>query len=221
MVSNSDMAFLLAIEPPLAGGDLPMVIARLRAGWLPERLMELTSSSLAAAAKTAVKCLGLTGSMQHCERLVALLGHADEQIGLAAEDALWNIWMQAGSDRAGEQLSAAIQCLRQGEIEAALELLGGLIASEPTLAEAHHQQALVWHSLERYDEAEAAYQAALDRNPHHFAAVAGMGHIRAERGDYPGALDFYKRALQIHPRLAEIREIVPQLEAALNKRDVA
>lgn len=221
VVSDSDRAFLIAIDPPLVSGDLPAVMARLRANWPPGRLAELTASPLEAVARLAATCLGLTGSMEHCERLAALLGHADEQVAAAAENALWSIWMQAGSAEAHRQLSTAIQCLQQAELERALGLLGELIAAEPALAEAYHQRALALQSLERYDEAEAAYQAALERNPYHFAATAGLGHIRAERGDYSGALDFYKRALKIHPRLAGIREIVPQLEAALDKRDVA
>ncbi|MBU0617772.1 MAG: tetratricopeptide repeat protein [Planctomycetes bacterium] len=221
MVSDSDRAFLIAVDPPLVAGDLPVLLARLRANWPPERLVELTASPLEAIAKLAATCLGLTGSMEHCPRLVALLDHADEQVGVAAEDALWNIWMRAGSPDGNRRLGTAVQCVQRGEFESALGVLRALVASEPTLAEARHQQAIVLHSLGRYDEAEEAYQAALDRNPYHFAAVAGLGHIRVERDDYAGALDFYKRALKIHPRLAGIREIVPQLEAALHKRDVA
>ncbi len=221
MVSDSDRAFLIAIEPALLARDLPVVLARLRANWPPERLVELTASSLEAVAKSAVTCLGLTGSLEHCQRLVALLGHAQEQVVAGSEDALWNIWMQAGSPDGNRRLSAAVQCLQNGDPEGALGVLRELIAAEPTLAEAHHQQAIALHALGQYDEAEVSYQTALGRNPHHFAAAAGLGHICVERDDYAGALDFYKRALKIHPRLAEIREIVPQLEAALNERDVA
>jgi tetratricopeptide (TPR) repeat protein len=221
VVSDSDRAFLITLEPPLMAGDLPAVVARLRANWPPQRLVELTASPVDATAKLATTCLGLTGSMEHCERLTVLLGHADEQVATAAEDALWSIWMQAGSADAHRRLNAAVQSLQQGQLEKALERLRELITTEPTLAEAYHQQGLALHALERYDEAEAAYEAALARNPYHFAAVAGLGHIRAERGDYSGALDFYKRALKIHPRLADIVEIVPQLQAAIDQRDVA
>ena len=221
MVSDSDRAFLIAVDPPLAAGDLPAALARLRANWPPERLVELTASPLEAVAKLAATCLGLTGSMEHCRRLAALLGHADEQVVVAAEDALWSIWMRAGSADGNRRLGIAVQRLQTGEFESALGVLRELIALEPTLAEAHHQQAIALHSLGRHEEAEEAYQAALDRHPHHFAAAAGRGHICVERDDYAGALDFYKRALKIHPRLAGIREVVPQLEAALHKRDVA
>ena len=111
MVSESDRAFLITIDPPLVAGDLPSVIARLRGNWPPERLVELTASPLEATARLAARCLGLTGSMEHCKQVAALLGHADEQVAAAAEDALWSIWMRAGSADAHRQLNAAVQCL--------------------------------------------------------------------------------------------------------------
>lgn len=221
MVDDSDTVFLVAIDPPLACGDLPTVLARLRQSWPPAHLVQLLASPLPAVVKTATTCLGLTGSMQHCRQLVALLGHADEQVASTAEDALWGIWMRAGSEQANAQLRVAVEQLSEGDSEAALRLLQVLTAAEGSFAEAHHQQAMALHSLERYDEAEAAYQQTLALNPYHFAAAAGLGHIGIQRGDYAGALRYYHRALHIHPRLTEIREIVPQLEAALQHRIVA
>lgn len=221
MLRDSEAAFLIAIEPPLAGGELPVALARLRANWPPQRLVELTASPLSRVIKAAARCLGLTGSMQHCERLVSLLGHPDEEVASAAEDALWSIWMQAGSAETTAQLRDAVQQLGAGATEAALGLLEALTAREGSLAEAHHQQALAMHSLERYEEAEAAYQRTLALNRYHFAAVAGLGHVCVQRGDFAGALRYYRHALDIHPRLAEIRQILPQLEAAIQRRVVA
>jgi tetratricopeptide (TPR) repeat protein len=215
--ADPDTLFLLSMDPPLACGDLAVVLARLREGWPPPRLIELLASPLPAAARTAATCLGLTGSIEHCHHLVSLLGHGDDEVAAAAEDALWSIWMQAGSDEACAELQAAVEQLQDGDLAAALSRLDALVASEGSFAEARHQRALALHSLERYEEAAAAYQAALALNPHHFAAVAGLGHICAERGDYAGALRYYQRALHIHPRLREIRATVPRLEAALRR----
>ena len=221
MVRDSETVFLLTIDPPLAGGDLPLVLARLRASWPPERLLELLASPLEPVVTTAAACLGLTGSMQHCGRLTPLLAHRSEQIASAAEQALWRIWMRAGSAGGNAELARAVRSLRDGKIEAALEQLRALTAAEETFAEAHHQQALVLHLLERYEQAEGAYQATLALNPDHFAAVTGLGHVRIQRGDLIGALRHYRRALEIHPGLAEIREVIPQLEQAVKKRIVA
>lgn len=221
MLRNADTVFLAAIQPPLAGGDLATVLARLRGNWPPKRLVELLVSPLPAVVKAAATSLGLTGAICHCDRLVSLLGHDDEQVSAAAEDALWSIWMRAGSEGATAELQVAIERLQEDDADSAVHLLRDLTATERSLAEAHHQLAIALHSLERYDEAEAAYQRAAALNPYHFAAIAGLGHVCVQRGDYAGALRHYRRALQIHPRLTEIREIVPQLEAAIKRRIVA
>jgi tetratricopeptide (TPR) repeat protein len=221
VLSNTDSVFLAAVDLPLASGDYATVLARLRGNWPPERLTELLGSQLLVVVKAATKCLGLTGSMGHCDQLVSLLRHDDEQVVAAAEDALWSIWMRAGTEDATAQLRGAIQRLQEDDAESALRVLHDLITADSSLAEAHHQRAIALHALERYDEAEAAYQTTVALNPSHFAAVAGLGHICVQRGDYAGALRHYRRALKIHPRLAEIREIVPQLEAAIKRRIVA
>jgi tetratricopeptide (TPR) repeat protein len=218
---DSDRAFLVAIDPALASGNLAVVLVRLRANWPPERLVELLASPASAVVKTAATCLGLTGTMRHCDRLVPLLGHRDERVVSAAEDALWSIWMRAGAEQANRQLMAAVERLRDGKIEAGLRVLDALTAAEESFAEAHHQRAIALHSLGRYDEAEAAYQETLALNPCHFAAAAGLGHVCAHRDDFDGALRHYRCALRIHPGLTEIREVVPRLEAAIERRVMA
>lgn len=221
MLTQTERAFLIAVEPPLLAEQLAFVVARLRANWPPERLVELAGSSSEAVARLAARCLGFVGTQAQTRTVVGLLKHADDTVAEAAEDALWNLWMRAYAGTRHEQLHAAIQHIHEGDFGAALRLLAELIAAEPDQAEAYHQRALALHSLQRYEEAEAAYAAALERNPLHFAAAAGLGHLHVERGEFAAALDFYKQALEIHPRLKELRELVPQLEAALHKRDVA
>ena len=221
MSSHAETAFLAILEPPLVAGDLPVVLARLQASWPPERLVEFLSSPRDAVAKVAATCLGMTGDMRHCEPLVLALGHASEQVAIAAENALWSLWMRGGSDEACARLHDAVERLRQDAVEAALALLDELICSEESFAEVHHQRAIALHSLERLDEAEVAYRRAVALNPHHFSAIAGLGHICAQRGQCSAALGHYRRALGIHPRMAEIRDIVPELEAAVRKRVVA
>ena len=221
MQRHSEMAFLAVIEPALIAGDWPVVLARLRGSWPPERLVGFLASPVDAVARVAAACLGMTGSTQHCEALASVLQHADEQAAAGAADALWSIWMRAGSPEACDRLRVAVQRLQQGAVESALGVLDVLIRFEESFAEAHHQRAIALHSLDRLDEAEAAYRRAVALNPFHFAAIAGIGHVCVQRDECVAALRHYRRALEIHPRLAEIREIVPQLEAAIQRRVVA
>lgn len=213
--------FLHEIQPVLAGGDLGLALARLAERWPPSRLTELLDSPAPTVVALAARCLGLIGAMRHSPALVGLLGHEDDAVVRAAEDALWSIWMRSGSAEANRTLVAAMEQLRRDELSVAAAMLEKLTAAEPGFAEAHHQWALTLHSLGRIESAEGEYREALRLNPYHYAAATGLGHICVERDDLSAALLHYRSALHIHPRLAEIREFIPQLEAAVQRRVVA
>ena len=221
MFSNAETSFLMAIEPSLRAGDLPTALARLRANWPPEQLGHLLAAADSRVVRLAANCLGLTGADTHCDFLVALLGHSEADVVATAEDALWNIWMRAGSDPAQRKLRRAIEKLNGADAAAALELLDEAIAIDPTFAEIHHQRAIALQELDRNEEAERAYQETISRNPLHFAAVAGLGHICALREDYRGAVRYYHRALQVHPGLTDLRTMIADIEATLGRRVVA
>ncbi len=213
--------FTESVGPLLESGDLPALITLLGQQWPPESLTALLASSPPAVSSGAARCLGLTGSMSCCRHLAGLLGHADQAVAKAAEDALWHIWMQAGSAAARHRLAQAVEHIRAQDYKAAVAVLDALLAAEPTFAEAHHQRAIALCFLEQPEAAAEAYQQVLGLNPHHFAAALGLGHTYVERGDVRRALELYRLALQIHPGLSEIREAVEQIKTALRKRDVA
>jgi tetratricopeptide (TPR) repeat protein len=169
----------------------------------------------------AIARLAASGSMTHASRLTPLLAHPDPRVAADAETALWNIWMRAGTPAGVEELARAVDCVQSDHLEQALSLLTVLCITEPVFAEAHHQRAIVLHLLERTQEAQAAYRETLRANPEHFAAAAGLGHVYAEHGELLAALQQYRRALRLNPRLTEIREAVFQIEAALRRRVVA
>jgi tetratricopeptide (TPR) repeat protein len=55
------------------------------------------------------------------------------------------------------------------------------------------------------DQAEADFRAALARNPRDARALVGLAHIAEAKGDVPGAINLYARALSIDPGLVEAR----------------
>lgn len=171
--------------------------------------------------KLAIGHLALYGSMRNARALAVMLHHADPLVVRLAEDALWRIWMRAGTKRGNLQLSAAVEKIGHGDFGAALQQLGALLANEPAFAEAHHQRGIVLSLLERFDEAESELVHAIDLNPLHFEAIAGLGHIAASRGDAEQTLRHYHDALRIHPRYAEIRSAVSEIEGVLHGRSAA
>jgi tetratricopeptide (TPR) repeat protein len=213
--------FVENVQPMLASGRLTAAAAHLREHWPSPVLHALLSSSSGSVVGLAARCLGLVGDLEDARQLSCLLGHPSRDVAQAAEDALWSVWMRAAGETACEELMAAMRVGEGGEHRAAIAALSVLCESRPDFAEAHHQRALALHAVDEIERAEAAYREALRLNPLHFAAAAGLGHVCIQRGDLAGALRHYRRALHLHPRLDEIREVVPQLDAALERRVVA
>jgi len=216
-----EFQFVEQVAPLLAREGLGRVLAHLRELWPVDLLQSFLGSPHARVVRLSAQCLGIHGDPDACRALVCLLGHADPEVAREAEDALWSIWMRSGSDTGNERLLAAMRAAEHGDLNGAIQQLGELCSDEPEFAEAHHQRGLALLGLERLERADAAYGEALLLNPLHFAAASGRGHICVQRGDLAGALRYYRRALHLHPRLAEIREVVPQLDAALERRVVA
>jgi tetratricopeptide (TPR) repeat protein len=55
------------------------------------------------------------------------------------------------------------------------------------------------------DEAESDFRQSLGRNPGDVRALLGLARIAQAKGDIPGAINLYARALAIDPNLAEAR----------------
>jgi tetratricopeptide (TPR) repeat protein len=71
--------------------------------------------------------------------------------------------------------------------------------------------------LDRWDDAFADFQKALELNPFHFGALENMGHCRLNRGDPVAAMDYFRRAIEINPNLWDVYEALERAEAAAEK----
>ncbi len=213
--------FLATVEPLLRRGDLRALLARLRENWPVERLLELLRDRNASVIAAAAKCLGYVGSPAEQSALVRLLSDPRARVVRAAEEALWHLWLRAGSPDADRELLEAVRLIGQNRLAEARELLESLTLREPLLAEAHHQLGLVASLSDDLPAARAAHEMAVGLNPLHYAAWVELGHIAVLEGRLEEALHAYERALKIHPRLESIREVVPRLRALVSERSVA
>lgn len=57
----------------------------------------------------------------------------------------------------------------------------------------------------RFGDAQAAFDKALERNPSDYVALTGLGLLRLKRGDAQGALDAFLRAGVLEPRFSRAR----------------
>jgi len=60
----------------------------------------------------------------------------------------------------------------------------------------------------------------LKREPRHFGALSGLGLILQDIGDDKQALEVYRRALAVYPRLRCIPDMVKTLQEKVEGRDI-
>jgi tetratricopeptide (TPR) repeat protein len=171
-----------------------------------------------AEQRAAVLYLGMYGSMRECPVLALCLQHPDEHLAELAENALWLVWMQAGSQEGNAQLTRGILRLQANEVAGAIRTLSLLGATEPQFAEAHFQLGLALITAGRTPEAVRTFRQTLRLNPYHFAAAAALGHAYLEEGHLEAAAREYAHARQLHPRLKDVPEAARQVESILAQR---
>jgi hypothetical protein len=66
--------------------------------------------------------------------------------------------------------------------------------------------------------AETIFQQVLERDPHNVDALFNLGALAERRGDLVGALGHYRRALELNPSDAELKEAVKSVEAQLAQK---
>lgn len=209
------------LAPELFDRDAEQSRAEILRRWSGAELVELLAAPGVDAPLWAARCLGLVGDWSTCEPLIARLGHPHPAVIEAVENALWMIWTRAGAPAAVERLHRATRWLRAADDRAACDELAALLDAEPYFAEAHHVYGIALQGVGELDAARDAFARAVRLNPYHYAAQANLGHIAVEREQYADALRHYRRALEIHPGLHDLREAIPMLERAVARRSVA
>lgn len=129
-------------------------------------------------------------------------------------------WARSGSDTADLLMSRAGDALKGRDFPLAVELLDRVVTLRPEWAEAWHRRATAFFLLDDPVSAIADIRRVLAKEPRHFGAWAGLGHIYMSTGDKKRALEAYRKALAIHPRLPKLREMVDRLQPELDGRDI-
>ena len=129
-------------------------------------------------------------------------------------------WSRSGSDTADLLLTRASDAIQAKEFPLAIELLDRVIALQPDWAEAWNRRATAFFLLEDTASAMADLRQVLTREPRHFGAWAGLGHIYNAGGDKARALEAYRKALAINPKMESLRSLVERLAPEIDGRDI-
>ena len=95
-----------------------------------------------------------------------------------------------------------------------------VIDIRPDFVEAWNRRATVYYTKKDFGRALADIHEVLAREPRHFGALSGLGIILQELGDDKRALDVFRRALAVHPRLERIPDLVKKLGEKIDGRDI-
>jgi tetratricopeptide (TPR) repeat protein len=188
--------------------------------WSTPDLLDLLDSEESDVVRAALICLGGTAGNGVSMRLAQLLRHQDRSVVDAAERALWSIWFRAGWPVSRQRIRRAVLLMREDRFAEALAELDRIVAEDAEYAEAFHQRAIARYLMDDPMRSIADCRRTLALNPVHFGALVGMGHCLAHLGQLCKALDCYRAALDIHPRLDGVRQAIRSIRTLHSGRCV-
>src|ERR1700722_7902072 len=89
---------------------------------------------------------------------------------------------------------------QRGERASAYPLVRGGAELDPGNAACHANLGAVCRSLQRIDEAAAAYQRAVELSPNVAAVWNNLGNLQADTEQFDLALNSYRKALELDPK---------------------
>jgi tetratricopeptide (TPR) repeat protein len=150
----------------------------------------------------------------------ALKAAPDDTSAKAVEDRIWAVWTGAGTDTANLLMTRAKKASDDQDYDLAIRLLGAVIELKPDFTEAWNRRATIYFLKRDYTNSMADIVKVLSREPRHFGALSGLGLMLQDVGDEKHALEVYRKALAVYPRLKGMEEKVKTLTEKVEGRNI-
>ena len=144
----------------------------------------------------------------------------DDTTAKAIEERIWTVWTASRSDTANLLMMRVKTAIEAKDLDLAVTLLDGIVKIKPDYIEGWNRRATIFYMKKDYGRAIADIRQVLKREPRHFGALAGLGLILQDIGDDKQALEVYRRALEVYPRMERIPDIVKTLQEKIEGRDI-
>ena len=144
----------------------------------------------------------------------------DDTTAKAIEERIWTVWTASRSDTANLLMMRVKNAIEAKDLDLAVTLLDGIVKIKPDYIEGWNRRATIFYMKKDYGRAIADIRQVLKREPRHFGALAGLGLILQDIGDDKQALEVYRRALEVYPRMERIPDIVKTLQEKIEGRDI-
>ncbi|MDX1962717.1 MAG: tetratricopeptide repeat protein [Pirellulales bacterium] len=201
----------------LADEDSAAFIHRVGQRYALATLARLLAHSHRLVRRATALALGYLGDYSVNAPLGKALNDVDRGVRLLAENGIRSVWCRAGNERQRREIAAIIALNTTKQYQAALDRASDFVERHPWFAEGWNQQAIALYCLEQYEDSIQSCQEALEINPYHFGAAAGMGQCYLKQGNQAYALESFRRALKLNPNLEGVRANVVYLERLLEK----
>lgn len=136
------------------------------------------------------------------------------------EQRIWALWLVSRSDTANLLMGRVKTAFEGKDLDLAIKLLDVLVELNPDYVEAWNRRATVYYMKKDFARSLADIRQVLIREPRHFGALSGLGMIMQEFGDDKRALEAFRMALAVHPRLEKIPDLVKTLTEKVEGRDI-
>ena len=150
----------------------------------------------------------------------ALKAAPDDTSAKEIENRIWAVWTEAHSETANLLMSRAKKAADDKDYDLALRMLSAVIELKPDFTEAWNRRATIYFLKKDYTNSLADISKVLAREPRHFGALSGLGLIMQEIGDDKHALDAYRKALEVYPRLKGMDEKIKTLKEKVEGRNI-
>jgi tetratricopeptide (TPR) repeat protein len=167
--------------------------------------------------RAAVLAISLVGDYRSNPVLGRALVDRDRGVRSIAENGIRELWRRDGTRPQREILCRVADLNEERRHIEAVRLATDLLRSYPRFAEAWCQRGIAHYHLGQYDAAIRDCHEALEINPYHFTAAAGMGQCYLLQDNPVAALESFRRALRLNPSLEEVRAQVVRLQRSLKK----
>lgn len=143
----------------------------------------------------------------------------DAQTAQQIEQRIWRIWGESGSATVDILLERAQAAEAAGDAQLARSFLDQAVQILPDYAETYNRRAVLAFDGSDSAAALADIEDALEREPRHFGALAGLGMIYESLGQKRAAYEAYKSALEIDPFLDQAKQGVARLKPEVDGRE--
>ncbi len=183
-----------------------------------QALAALKDENNAEARRQGAEWLGQTGLMADVPTLVEALRDSDDLVRTLAEHSLWQVWSRSGDPGLDSLFLLGLEQMNRQDAEAAIETFSQIIQRKPDFAEGWNKRATLYYLIGEYDKSLADCEEVINRNPVHFGALSGFGLNYLQLQKPEQALQYFQRALDVNPNLAQIQAAVEAIKEFLSRQ---